>query len=164
MLKSKNQILESEVNTLLNFILTLKLDTEKYQENMLDKRLEISRQIYNSCLNELYKRYDTMKQSKEYRKVCKMDKSKERNKQFQQLDKKYGLTEYSLHKYVKPMQKYFKVNIDSFTAQKIATRCFNAFQKLMFHQAKKVCFNTSSKNSPASIGGEMNCVPTIDNI
>jgi len=25
-------------------------------------------------------------------------------------------------------------------------------------------FNTSNKNSPASIGGEMNCVPTIDNI
>ena len=47
------------------------------------------------------------------------------------------------------MQKHFKVNIDSFTAQKIATRCFNAFQKLTFHQSNKVCFKKY---------GEMNSV------
>lgn len=128
------------MNTLSNFILTLKLDTEKYQEDILDKRLEISRQIYNACLGELNKRYNTMKQSKEYRKVVKMSKGKERNKLFNELNKKYGLTEYSLHESAKPMQHHFKNNIDSFTTQKIATRCFNAFQKLMFHQAKKVYF------------------------
>lgn len=123
-----------------NFILTLKLDTEKYQEDILNKRLEIGRNIYNACLGELYKRYRTMQQSKEYRKVIKMSKGKERNKLFNELNKKYGLTEYSLHSYVKPIQKHFKTNIDSFTAQKIATRCFNAFQKLMFHEADKVKF------------------------
>ena len=47
------------------------------------------------------------------------------------------------------MQKHFKVNIDSFTAQKIATRCFNAFQKLTFHKSNKVCFKKY---------GEMNSV------
>ena len=52
-----------------NYILTLKLDTEKYQEDILNIRLEISRNIYNSCLGELYKRYNHMKESKEYRKV-----------------------------------------------------------------------------------------------
>ena len=81
-----------------------------------------------------------MTQSKEYRKVVRMDKGKKRNKMFNELNKKYGLTEYSLHTYVKPMQKHFKVNIDSFTTQKIATRSFSAFQKLMFHQADKVNF------------------------
>jgi len=44
-----------------NFVLTLKLDTEKYQEDILDKRLDkrldIGRRIYNACLNELCKRY-----------------------------------------------------------------------------------------------------------
>ena len=63
-----------------NYILTLKLDTEKYQEDILDKRLEISRNIYNSCLGELYKRYNHMKESKEYRKVVKMSK-RQRTKQ-----------------------------------------------------------------------------------
>jgi len=123
-----------------NYILTLKLDTEKYQEDILNIRLEISRNIYNSCLGELYKRYNHMKESREYRKVIKLAKGKARNKQFNELNKNYGLTEYSLHDFVKPIQKHFKDNIDSFTAQKIATRCFGAFQKLMFHTANKVCF------------------------
>lgn len=132
-----------------NYILTFQLDTEKHQEDILNKRLEISRNIYNSCLGELYKRYNHMRESKEYRKVIKMVKGKDRNKQFNELNKKYGLTEYSLHKYVKPMQKHFKGNIDSFTSQKIATRCFNAFQKLMFHQSNRVYFKKH---------GEMNSV------
>lgn len=123
-----------------NFVLTLELKTEKWQEDILDKRFNIGRQIYNACLGELYKRYNTMTQRKEYKKVVNMLKGKDRNKEFNKLNKKYGLTEYSLHKYVKPMQHYFKKNIDSFTAQKIATRVFSAFEKYMFHEAKKVYF------------------------
>lgn len=121
-----------------NFVLTLPLKTESYQEDMLNKRFEIGRKMYNACLNELNKRYDTMIQSKEYQKVCKLPKGKERNKQFQELNKKYSLTEYSLHDYIKPMQHYYKSNIDSFTAQKIATRCFKAFEGLMYHTADKI--------------------------
>ena len=132
-----------------NYILTLKLDTEIYQENIINKRLEISRNIYNSCLGDLYKRYNHMKESKEYRKVIKMTKGKERNAKFNELNKKYILTEYSLHDFVKPIQKHFKDNIDSFTAQKIATRCFSAFQGLMFHTANRVTFKKY---------GEMNSV------
>ena len=86
------------MNTLSNFILTLELNTEKYQEDILNKRLEISRNIYNGCLSELFKRYNTMKQSKEYQRVYKMLKGKERNQMFGDLNKVYGLTEYSLQK------------------------------------------------------------------
>jgi len=122
------------------FVLTLKLNTEKYQEDILNKRLDIGRQIYNACLNELFKRYQTMKQSKLYQETLKMDKSKERNKQFRKINKSFGLTEYSLHKFVKPMQKHFKKNIDSFTAQKIASRCFDAFKEKLFSPKIKVRF------------------------
>lgn len=125
---------------MLNFVLTLELKTEKWQEDVLDKRFNIGRQMYNACLGELFKRHNAMIQSKEYRKAANMPKGKDRNKEFNKLNKKYGLTEYSLHKYVKPMQHHFKKNIDSFTAQKIATRAFNAFKKYMFHEAKRVYF------------------------
>ena len=123
-----------------NFVLTLELKTEKWQEDILNKRFNIGRQIYNACLGELFKRYNTMTQGKEYKKVLRMPKGKDRNKEFQRLNKKYGLTEYSLHKFVAPMQHRFKKNIDSFTAQKIATRVFKAFEKYMFHESKKVYF------------------------
>ncbi|MCB2308444.1 transposase [Clostridium estertheticum] len=137
------------MNAASNYILTLKLNTEKYQENILNKRLEISRSIYNSCLGELFKRYNHMRESKEYEKVINMVKGKERNKKFNELNKRYNLTEYSFHKYVKCIQKYFKDNVDSFTAQKIASRCFSAFQKLMLHQSNRVYFKKY---------GEMNSV------
>ena len=61
---------------MLNFVLTLELKTEKWQEDILDKRFNIGRQIYNACLGELFKKYNTMIQSKEYRKVLKMPKGK----------------------------------------------------------------------------------------
>ncbi len=128
------------MNTISNFVLTLELKTEKWQEDILDKRFNIGRQIYNACLGELFKRYNTMTQSKEYKKIVNMPKGKDRNKKFQELNKKYGLTEYSLHAFVAPIQHHFKKNIDSFTAQKIATRVFRAFEKYMFHESKKVYF------------------------
>lgn len=137
-----------------NFVLTLPLKTEIFQEDILSKRFEIGRKMYNACLNELHKRYNTMRQSKEYQNVCKMAKSKERNKQFQALNNKYGLTEYSLHDFVKPMQHKYKKNIDAFTSQKVATRCFSAFQGLIFHIAKRVKFK--SYNELDSLEGKSN--------
>jgi len=147
-----------------NFVLTLPLKTETYQEDILSKRFEIGRKMYNACLNELYKRYNTLRQSKEYQKVCKMTKGKERNKQFQALNNKYGLTEYSLHDFVKPMQHKYKKNIDAFTSQKVATRCFSAFQGLMFHTAKKVGYK--SYNDLDSLEGKSNGtgIRFIDNV
>ena len=67
---------------------------------------------------------------------------------FNKLNSKYGISEYSLHDYVKPMQHHFKENIDAFTAQKITTRAYNAFAKYMYHEADKVYFkNTGELNS-----------------
>jgi hypothetical protein len=124
----------------MTYTLTFRLKTEKWQEDKLNKRLEIGRNIYNACLREILKRYNTMINSEEYKQIQQMAKGKERNKLFNKLNSKYGISEYSLHDYVKPMQHHFKENIDAFTAQKIATRAYNAFAKYMYHEADKVCF------------------------
>ena len=124
-----------------NFVLTLKLDTEKYQEDILAKRLDIGRRIYNACLNELNKRYGVMVESKEYQKAIKRPiGDTTRNRVLQELIRKYRLTEYSLHRFVQPMQEHFKKNLDSHTVQKIATRCFNAFKGKLYHTANKIHF------------------------
>lgn len=124
----------------MTYTLTFRLKTEKWQEDKLNKRLEIGRNIYNACLREILKRYNTMINSEEYKQIQQMAKGKERNKLFNKLNSKYGISEYSLHNYVKPMQHHFKENIDAFTAQKIATRAYNAFAKYMYHEADKVYF------------------------
>jgi hypothetical protein len=124
-----------------NFVLTLKLDAEKYQGDIIDKRLDIGRRIYNACLNELNKRYRLMVESKEYQSAQKMPKTDTtRNLVLQELNRKYRLTEYSLHQFVKPIQHHFKKNLDSHTVQKIATRCFEAFKGKIYHTAKKIHF------------------------
>ena len=118
-----------------NFVLTLPLKTEKFQEDIINKHFEKYRNIYNACISELYKRYNHMRESKEYQNNCKY-KGKDRNKIFNNINVKYGLTEYSLHYFTKPMAKYFKVN--AMMTQVIHKRAFNAFQRLMFHKANKI--------------------------
>ena len=43
-----------------NYVLTLGLKTELWQEHILEKRLNIARIIYNSCLSEILKRHRKM--------------------------------------------------------------------------------------------------------
>lgn len=52
--------------------------------------------------------------------------------------KQYGMSEYSFHDDVKKMQKHFKENIDSFTAQKIASTLWKAYDKLFFGNGDKI--------------------------
>jgi hypothetical protein len=92
-----------------------------------------------------------MIESKVYQINCKY-KGSDRNKMFQELNKQYNLTEYSLHEFVKPIYNYF--NIDSHIAQKLATRAFKAFEKYIYHQAKRV--NYISYGELYSIEGKSN--------
>ncbi len=134
-----------EVNTLANFIVQFPLKTEKYQEDMLNKRFEIGRQIYNSLVNITQKRYKEMVKTKKYRNLLDSltgDKKagKEIWKGIDDLRKQYGMSEYSFHKDVKKLQKHFKDNIDSNTAQKIATALWKSYDKLFYGNGKKVCY------------------------
>ena len=47
-------------STTPTYILTLELDTQKYQEDILNKRLEIARHISNSLTSKVLKRYNLM--------------------------------------------------------------------------------------------------------
>ena len=50
-----------------NFIVEFPFKTEKYQEDILNKRFEIGRKIYNSLVNVTQKRYKEMIKTKKYR-------------------------------------------------------------------------------------------------
>lgn len=121
------------------------LKTEKYQEDILDKRFEIGRKIYNSLVNVTQKRYKEMIKIKKYRTLLSSlsnDKKKDKYiwKQINEIRKQYGMSEYSFHKDVKQMQKHFKENMDAFTAQKIASALWKAYDKLFFGNGDKIHF------------------------
>lgn len=128
-----------------NFIVRFPLKVEKYQEDILDKRFEIGRRIYNSLVNVTQKRYKEMIKTKKYRNLLSSlsgDKKKDKPiwREISDIRKEYGLTEYSFHEDVRQMQKHFKDNIDSFTAQKIATTLWKSYDKLFFGNGKRVYF------------------------
>ena len=128
-----------------NFIVEFPLKTEKYQEVILNKRFEIGRQIYNSLVNVTQKRYKEMIKTNKHRTLLSSlignNKSdKEIWKQINDIRKQYGMSEYSFHEDVRQMQKHFKDNIDSFTAQKIATTLWKSYDKLFYGNGKKVYY------------------------
>ena len=128
-----------------NFVVEFPLRTLKYQEDILNRRFDIGRQIYNSLVNVTQKRYKEMVKTKRYRALLssltgnkKLDK--EIWKQISNICKQYGMSEYSFHKDVKLMQKHFKENIDSFTAQKIATELWKSYDDFFYGNGKKVYY------------------------
>jgi hypothetical protein len=128
-----------------NFIVQFPLKTEKYQEDILNKRFEIGRHIYNSLVNVSQKRYKEMIKTKKYRNLLSSLSGNKKTdktiwKQIDEMRKQYGLSEYSFHEDVKQMQKHFKDNIDSFTAQKIATGLWQSYDKLFYGNGKKVYY------------------------
>lgn len=128
-----------------NFVVQFPLRTEKYQEDILNKRFEIGRKIYNSLVAVSQKRYKEMIKTRKYRNLMSMLTGNKKSdkpiwKQIDQMRKEYGLTEYSLHADVKEMQKHFKKNIDSFTAQKIATTLWKSYDKLFYGNGKRVYY------------------------
>ena len=97
-----NVILWKEVNKMANFIVEFPLKAEKYQEDILDKRFEIGRQIYNSLVNVTQKRYKEMIKTKKYRTLLSLltgnkKCDKEIWKQINDIRKQYGMSEYSFH-------------------------------------------------------------------
>jgi hypothetical protein len=128
------------------YCVTFPLITEKYQEDILNKRFEIGRQLYNAVLSKAYKRYKFMIETKKYRQLKEKinnanEKEKKRlYKQLNDMYKQYRLNEYSLHEDIQEMQHHFSENIDSFTAQKIATRVWSAFEDLLFGDGEIVHF------------------------
>lgn len=141
-----------------NFIVQFPLLTEIYQDDILDKRFETARKMYNALANKAGKRYREMIKTKIYRhikaelstlhkqhpadKLPPMDRQY-RNELYDQLNglyQQFGITEYAFHADVKTMQHHFKKVMDSSTAQKIASTLWNAYKKLLFGDGETVHF------------------------
>lgn len=125
------------------FIVQFPLKTEKYQEDILNKRFEIGRQIYNSLVNITQKRYKEMIKTKRYRNLISQlsgDKNKDKRiwKQINDIRRQFGVSEYSFHSDVKKLQHNFSDNIDSHTAQRIASNLWKAYEKLFYGNGKYI--------------------------
>ncbi len=122
------------------YVLTLPLKVETWQEHILEKRLNIGRNIYNACLGEAWRRYKYMIRNSQYWEAVRMPKGKERNQLLNQFKEQYGVRKFDLNMYVQGMGRKFKQNIGSQMAQNIAERAFRTVEKVMYGNGKKVRF------------------------
>ena len=127
------------------YVLTLPLKVETWQEHILEKRLNIGRNIYNACLGEAWRRYQYMIRNPKYWEAIRMPKSKKRSQLLNEFKKQYGVRRFDLNKYVQEMGRKFKKNIGSQMAQNIAERAFRAVERVMYGKAKKVRFRSEGQ-------------------
>ncbi|MDQ1002679.1 hypothetical protein QFZ28_003079 [Neobacillus niacini] len=144
-----------------SFIIDVELKGTNRDLLMIDAELEVNRVIYNTSLGEYLKREKQMKRTKRYKKLVRISRAlkshlakkgnkekmeyfqneqKNLSKEFKKLREEFGLTEYSMHEYIKEVRNHFHGKINSIIAQKTATRAWNTFKKKLFGKAKKVVF------------------------
>lgn len=129
-----------------SFVLELPLRANSKQLKKALARFEAGRQIYNACLGEALKRRDQMLRSKVYRAAQAMpgrtaEEARARAEAFGRAREEYGFTEYSLHAYVTRIRNsWLGGHIDANTAQVLATRAYNAVNRTVTGDAKKVRF------------------------
>lgn len=123
-----------------SFVLELELSMNSHEQAILKKKLNIGRQIYNACLGEALKRLHKVQADKEYRLVLDQEKSNERNQRLKEIERFHGYSEYQLHEWAAQCGRHFNGQVGSLEVQKLATRAYQAVEKLHYHQADKVVF------------------------
>lgn len=139
-----------------SFITELPLKTDPRQEEVLLKRLNAGRQLYNAVLGEAMRRVQLVRQSKIYRGAKKLRKDDpSRKKLFKEARDAYQYSEYALHSYAtKISHSWLGDHLDANTVQKLATRAYQASEKVLLGRAKKVRFK--GKNQLDSLEGKTN--------
>lgn len=125
-----------------SFVLEFRLLTSNSDEQELEKCFGIAGHINNVMVKEAQRRLGNLFRDKEYKDIMKpyfrTGKFKKGDKKkLMTLRSRYGLTEYSFHKYVDAKQLY-PAHIDCNTRQKEATKVWNAVKKVLYSNGQNV--------------------------
>ena len=130
--------------------MSLKIQINYKGRAFLDKVFRLSNQVYNRLVSHCQKQIRKLRLDPDYRRAmndyiqAKQRKDKPAVKHAEaalsECIARYGLTEYSLHTYVKVQQHKYAKYIDAFTAQKIATTAYRAVASVLYRKGKQVHF------------------------
>lgn len=143
-------------STTSSFVCEILLKVSPSNEGVLLSRLEAARQMYNACLGQALRRVKLIRQSKDFNKARSLKPSNpERKVLFKRARERYDFSEYALHSYSTQIRhSWIGDQIDSNTAQKLATRAYKAVERVLFGQAKSVRFK--GVNQMDSVEGKSN--------
>lgn len=147
-------------------VLTLPIKTEKWQADVINKRLEIQRQVYNAMLGYELKKFNELKRNPEYkeatntlyecasngRKGC--AEYKAAGKRRTELLREYGLSEFTFVTDANNCAKHFSENMSSVASSlSIGKVMWRAFDTMLFGKGDIVHFKkVGTINSVATDG------------
>lgn len=143
-----------------SFVLQLKLNTSREDEEFLDKCMESGWRIYNTLVRYCRRQIASLRQDREYRELLKKlgsVKGKERKEvsaRLSELTASYGLTQEGLEVFVKVQQHKFSRYIHSQVAQKIAGSVWRSVQAVLYGNGKTLHFR--KKEDFCSLEGKQN--------
>jgi len=135
-------------STTPTFLLELPLVVDAGQAKRLRAHFEAARCLYNALLGEALKRLRVMRADQawqETRSIPSVQKQK-RREAFSRLRDEYGFSEYALHAFAKEANcAWIADHIDSMMAQTLATRAYQAVNRVCLGKAKKVRFRSKGR-------------------
>jgi len=145
-------------STTPTFLLELPLAVNPGQAKYLRAHFEAARALYNTLLGEALARLHRMWADPAWQTARAIPRSlkQERAAAFSQLRQEYGFSEYALHDYAKHANcTWIADHIDAVTAQTLATRAYQAVNRVCLGKAKKVRFRSKGRGLD-SIEGKRN--------
>lgn len=142
------------------FLLELPLRADWSQERQVRAHLEAARCLYNALLSEANKRLQQMRNDPAWQQARALPRShkQERAQAFSQMRKKQHFSEYHLHEYAKVARvSWIADHIDSTMAQTLATRAYQAANRVCVGKAKRVRFKSRGRGID-SVEGKRNDV------
>lgn len=142
-------------STTASYVLELEVVFTPKQRREVEARRDVARVIYNTCLGRLLKRWRGVQSVPEWRSALRRvqeinrkaestsaeaKEKAELQKEMKQIEKRFELTEYHLHAFVKDVNRHFNRRISINEAQVTATRAFRTFEKYRYAKSKKVRF------------------------
>lgn len=138
------------------FLLGLPLQVSSQQAKHLRAHFEAARCLYNAVLGEAMKRLRLMRADPRWQEARQATVKRERNALFSQLRQEYGFSEYALHAYSTGVRtSWITDHLGSNTAQKLATRAYQAANRVCLGQAGRVRFKSKGRR-PDSVEGKSN--------
>jgi hypothetical protein len=130
------------------FLLELPLSVDAGQAKRLRAHFEAARCLCNALLGEAMKRLRAMRSDpawQEARAIPQVQKQ-ERKEAFSRLRQAYGFSEYALHEFAKTANcTWIADHIDSMMAQTLATRAYQAANRVCLGKAKNVRFKSKGR-------------------
>jgi hypothetical protein len=130
------------------FVLELPLEVDAGQAKRIRGHLEAGRQFYNAVLSEGQRRLRRMRADPAWQAARALPRTRkqERAAAFRALREQYGFSAYALHEFAKgARQAWIADHLDAVLAQTLATRAYDALNRVCVGEARRVRFKSRGR-------------------